>query len=99
MQTIYDQGGRSFWIHNTGPVGCYPYILDRYLVTAAQIDNHGCANPYNEMAQYFNHGLKAALADLRKRLPMAAITYVDIYLAKYTLITHAKKYGKIYFFL
>ncbi|KAH7515716.1 hypothetical protein FEM48_Zijuj10G0055900 [Ziziphus jujuba var. spinosa] len=93
IKNVYGQGGRSFWIHNTGPVGCLPYILDRYLVTAAQIDKYGCATPFNEVAQYFNIRLKALVAQLRKDLPEAAITYVDVYSVKYTLISQAKKYG------
>jgi hypothetical protein len=94
VQQIYAVGGRSFWIHNTGPVGCLPYSLDRFLITAAQIDKYGCATPFNEVSQFFNHGLKEAVVQLRKDLPQAAITYVDIYSLKYTLTTQAKKFGK-----
>lgn len=93
MQNIYDQGGRSFWIHNTGPVGCLPYVMDRLLVTAAQVDEAGCAAAFNEVAQYFNWKLKEAVFQLRKELPKAALTYVDIYSIKYDLISHAKKHG------
>ncbi|CAI9761731.1 unnamed protein product [Fraxinus pennsylvanica] len=93
IKYIYDRGGRSFWIHNTGPLGCLPYVMDRFLVTPAQIDKYGCASPFNEVAQYFNLRLKEAAMQLRKELPSAAITYVDIYTAKYYLISHAKKLG------
>lgn len=93
VKQIYAVGGRSFWIHNTGPVGCLPYSLDRFLITAAQIDKYGCATPFNEVSQFFNHRLKEAVVQLRKDLPQAAITYVDIYSLKYTLTTQAKKFG------
>lgn len=93
MQNVYGKGGRSFWIHNTGPVGCLPYVLDRFLVTAAQVDKHGCATPFDEVAQYFNLRLKEAIIQLRNVLPLAAITYVDVYSAKYSLISQAKKLG------
>ena len=93
MQNVYGQGGRSFWVHNTGPVGCLPYVLDRYLITAAQVDKYGCASPFNEVAQYFNRKLREAVVQLRKDLPEATIIYVDVYSVKYTLITQAKKYG------
>ncbi|GMY26332.1 GDSL esterase/lipase At3g26430-like [Fagus crenata] len=93
IRNVYGQGGRSFWVHNTGPVGCLPYVLDRYLITAAQVDKYGCASPFNEVAQYFNRKLKEAVVQLRKDLPEATIIYVDVYSVKYTLITQAKKYG------
>lgn len=90
-QAVYAIGGRTFWIHNTGPVGCYPYVLTLYPTN--ETDKYGCAVPYNEVAQYFNHKLKEVVVGLRKDLPLATITYVDIYTAKYTLITQAEKFG------
>ncbi|KAK9993353.1 hypothetical protein SO802_023056 [Lithocarpus litseifolius] len=59
----------------------------------AQRDSYGCAKPYNEVAQYFNHKLKEAIVQLRKDLPLAAITYVDIYSVKYSLYSKPKEYG------
>ena len=93
MQKIYGEGGRIFWVHNTGPVGCLPYVMDQFLITAGQIDKYGCASPFNDVAQYFNLRLKEAVAQLRKDLPEATITYVDVYSVKYTLIAQAKKHG------
>ncbi|XWS34709.1 hypothetical protein CRYUN_Cryun21dG0061000 [Craigia yunnanensis] len=93
IQYIYSQGGRYFWIHNTGPVGCLPYIMDRIPVLASQIDNYGCASPFNEVAQFFNHGLKKTVEQLRKDLPNAAITYVDVYSVKFSLVSQGRKHG------
>ncbi|KAL1539306.1 GDSL esterase/lipase-like protein [Salvia divinorum] len=93
IKLIYGQGGRTFWVHNTGPVGCLPYVMDRFLVTAAQIDKHGCSSPYNDVSQYFNLKLRELVLQLRDELPAAAITYVDIYAVKYSLISQAKKLG------
>lgn len=81
-----------FWIHNTGPIGCLPYILANF--PSAQKDEVGCAKSYNEVAQYFNHQLKEATVQFRKDLPLAAFTYVDIYSVKYSLYKEPKKYGK-----
>ncbi|KAK7839949.1 gdsl esterase/lipase [Quercus suber] len=75
IKKIYGEGGRIFWVHNTGPVGCLPYVMDRFLITAGQIDKYGCASPFNDVAQYFNLRLKEAVAQLRKDLPEATITY------------------------
>ncbi|XP_061341950.1 esterase-like [Gastrolobium bilobum] len=91
VKNIYDLGARSFWIHNTGPLGCLPYILTKFL--SAERDDYGCAKAYNEVAQYFNKELKDAVVQLRKDLPLAAFTYVDIYSVKYSLFSNPKKYG------
>lgn len=93
VKNVYGQGGRSFWIHNTGPVGCLPYIMDRLIIRASEVDSVGCANPFNLVAQLFNSKLKEAVVQLRKDLPTTAITYVDVYSVKYELIKHAKKHG------
>ncbi|KAI3817519.1 hypothetical protein L1987_11311 [Smallanthus sonchifolius] len=93
IKNVYALGGRAFWIHNTGPVGCLPYIMDTRVITAAQVDNYGCAAPFNDVSRYFNEKLKEAIVQLRKDLHLAAITYVDIYSAKYSLITQSEKLG------
>lgn len=101
-QKLYAQGGRSFWVHNTGTFGCLPYVLDRFLITAAEVDRFGCAMPFNEVAQFFNHRLKKAMDGLGEVLPEASITYVDVYSVKRKLITQAKKFGielKVFNFL
>lgn len=92
MKSIYKLGARSFWIHNTGPIGCLPYILTSF--PSAKRDKYGCIKSFDEVAQYFNLKLKEATVQLRKDLPLAAITYVDIYSVKYSLISNPKKYGE-----
>lgn len=93
VKNIYGQGGRFFWIHNTGPFGCLPYVLDRLLLTAAQVDRVGCGAPFNEVARLFNTKLKETVYQLRKDLPLAVFTYVDVYSVKYELISQANKHG------
>ncbi|KDP26686.1 hypothetical protein JCGZ_17844 [Jatropha curcas] len=90
---VYGQGGRNFWIHNTGPFGCLAYVLDRIPLLASEIDRAGCGIPLNQVAKYYNHGLKKVVTQLRKELPEAAITYVDIYSLKYSLFSQARKFG------
>ncbi|KAK3443217.1 hypothetical protein EUGRSUZ_B03276 [Eucalyptus grandis] len=92
IKKVYAQGGRSFWIQNTGPLGCSIFIMDQYH-REAQEDEHGCLRPFNELAQYFNTKLKQAINSLRTELPPAAITCVDVYSVKYNLITQANKHG------
>ncbi|KAK2438473.1 GDSL esterase/lipase [Trifolium repens] len=93
IKCIYKEGGRSFWIHNVGPIGCLAYMLDRYPMSAAQTDKFGCAKPFNEVAQYYNDKLNKTVVQLREEVPKATIVYVDVYTVKYTLISHAQKYG------
>ncbi|PQP99652.1 esterase-like [Prunus yedoensis var. nudiflora] len=58
-----------------------------------QKDEVGCAKSYNEVAQHFNHKLREAIVQLRKDLPLATFTYVDIYSVKYSLYKEPKRYG------
>ncbi|KAJ4721686.1 GDSL esterase/lipase [Melia azedarach] len=94
IKNIYqqDHGGRSFWIHNTGPVGCLPfYIIPNRSSTIH--DNVGCVKSYNEIALEFNKQLQEKINTLKTELMEAAIKYVDIYAAKYALISNAKNLG------
>lgn len=93
IQDVYGQGGRYFWIHNTGPFGCLPYVLDRIPIMESELDRAGCGIPFNEVAQLFNKMLKDTVAHLREEFPLASFTYVDVYSVKYSLITQAKKHG------
>ncbi|XXG57039.1 hypothetical protein AAC387_Pa03g4296 [Persea americana] len=91
VKDVYEQGGRSFWIHNTGPLGCLAYVL--YPFTKDQLDQVGCAIPLNELAQDYNKRLNQTVVQLRKDLPLAAFTYVDVYSAKYNLFREPEKYA------
>ncbi|XXG57040.1 hypothetical protein AAC387_Pa03g4296 [Persea americana] len=93
VKDVYKQGGRSFWIHNTGPLGCLAYVLDARNFTKDQLDQVGCAIPLNELAQNFNKRLNQTVVQLRKDLPLAAFTYADVYSAKYNLFKQPEKYG------
>ncbi|KAL5053534.1 hypothetical protein RYX36_034216 [Vicia faba] len=93
IRSVYKEGGRSFWVHNTGPLGCLPYMLDRSPMSSAQMDDFGCSKQFNEIAQYFNEHLKEAVVKLREELQEVTIVYVDVYTVKYNLISHAQKYG------
>ncbi|KAG6573701.1 GDSL esterase/lipase, partial [Cucurbita argyrosperma subsp. sororia] len=93
VKSVHGQGGRFFWIHNTGPVGCLPYVLVGMHVSPSDYDQYGCAIPFNDLAQEFNRGLKEAVVELRTALPDAVITYVDIYSLKYAIVSQHKKHG------
>ncbi|CAM8897244.1 unnamed protein product [Rhodiola kirilowii] len=88
---IYGEGGRKFWIHNTGPLGCIPQKL--WLVQSKDLDSNGCISSYNDAATLFNAELKRLSQDIKSELKDADIVYVDIYAIKYDLIANATKYG------
>ncbi|KAL8138241.1 hypothetical protein V2J09_004242 [Rumex salicifolius] len=91
---LYGQGARTFWIHNTGPFGCLP-VQTTQLPSheSGNLDEYGCIKNLNEMSMEFNNQLKDAVKKLRTHLPEAAITYVDLYAAKYGLISDSKNQG------
>ncbi|KAL0431613.1 UNVERIFIED_CONTAM: GDSL esterase/lipase [Sesamum radiatum] len=60
---------------------------------AVKTDKHGCNKDQNGMALEFNRQLKARVSKLRAELPRAALVYVDVYSAKYHLISNTKTYG------
>ena len=91
MQFIYEMGGRSFWIHNVGPIGCHPYMLSNFFV---EQDEVGCLKSLNELVQNYNFKLNETIVQLRKDLPLATLIYVDVYSAKYSLFTSPSKYGE-----
>ncbi|XP_038696958.1 esterase-like [Tripterygium wilfordii] len=91
MKNLYRFGGRSVWIHNTGPIGCLSFSL--VSAPSAEKDSVGCVKSYNELAQYFNSMLKEAVRQLRMNFSDAAFTYVDVYSVKYSLFQEPKKYG------
>ncbi|KAK7293333.1 hypothetical protein RJT34_16196 [Clitoria ternatea] len=95
VQQLYIERARVFWIHNTGPIGCLPFNFLSYKSKQGNLDANGCVKPQNEIAQEFNRQLKDHVFQLRRKLTLAKFTYVDVYKAKYQLVSNAKKLGFI----
>nr|GMD92737.1 GDSL esterase/lipase LIP-4-like [Ipomoea batatas] len=95
IRTMYDVGGRKFWVHNTGPAGCLPLKLATHKVgdPQAEFDKAGCLKSLNELAQEFNSQLHKLCEDLRAQLPNTTVVYVDMYTIKYDLISNSPLYG------
>ncbi|XP_022938610.1 GDSL esterase/lipase At3g27950-like isoform X1 [Cucurbita moschata] len=92
VQQLYKEGARYFWVHNTGPIGCLPYSI-LYNKSPDNRDSNGCVESQNEVSREFNRQLKSRLLKLGKKLPLARIIHIDMYSAKYLLITEAKTQG------
>ncbi|KAF3628456.1 GDSL esterase/lipase [Capsicum chacoense] len=93
IHQLYNEGALNFWIHNTGPIGCLPFSVIDYPLKPQGRDAIGCVENHNTVAREFNKQLKDRISHLRAELPHAAFTYVDVYSAKYQLISSAKKQG------
>lgn len=94
LQNIYSLGGRNFIVHSVGPLGCLAYVIEGTPdLNSSGIDNIGCSIPYNQVAQTYNNHLRQAIVQLRKDLPLAAITYVDMYSIKYSLFREPRRHG------
>ncbi|KAI3468853.1 hypothetical protein Pfo_025516 [Paulownia fortunei] len=94
MWAIYLLGGRNFWVHNTGPLGCLPRELAiRSKVNGSDFDQYGCIKSLNEGAKAFNAELNALCQELRSQMENSTIVYVDVYSIKYDLITNSSFYG------
>ncbi|GFZ07252.1 GDSL-like Lipase/Acylhydrolase superfamily protein [Actinidia rufa] len=93
VKTLYDQGGRKFWVHNTGPLGCLPQKLSMVKRSSNDLDPYGCLSSYNDAARVFNEGLRHLCDEMRSEMKDATIVYVDMYAIKYDLISNTTKYG------
>ncbi|KAI4341632.1 hypothetical protein MLD38_026330 [Melastoma candidum] len=93
IRSIYQHGGKNFWVHNTGPLGCPPQKLATYAKNASDLDEHGCILFLNNAAKVFNDQLTALCNGLRSELTNATIVYVDLYAIKYELIANYSDYG------
>ena len=92
FQALYEQGGRKFWIHNTGPLGCLPQKISLFPMKG--LDRHGCISSFNAVATLFNTALRSLCQNMRDELKDTSIVYVDIYAIKYDLIANSSLYGK-----
>lgn len=93
LERLYQQGARAFWIHNTGPIGCLAYFKANRPPKPSNADKVGCVKSYNKVAQEFNKQLKDKVSQIRIRFQDASLIYIDIYSAKYSLISEAKAHG------
>lgn len=91
VKSLYNEGGRKFWLHNTGPFGCLPKFIA--LSDKKDLDSFGCISNFNSAARLFNEALYHSSQKLRTELKDAAIVYVDIYAIKNDLIANGTKYG------
>ncbi|KAF5744189.1 GDSL esterase/lipase [Tripterygium wilfordii] len=93
IKTLYNEGGRNFWIHNTGPLGCLPRIIATYGKNTSKLDQLGCVTSHNRAANIFNAQLHDLCANFQGQFPDANVTYVDIFSIKLNLISNSSELG------
>lgn len=95
MQTLYGSGGKNFWIHNAGPLGCLPQKLSLPRKHNGNLDQYGCIVPFNNAAKELNTQLSILCDELRSELNGATIVYTDIFAIKYDIIANHTTYGEL----
>ncbi|PON52867.1 Lipase [Trema orientale] len=93
LKRLYNEGARNFWIHNTGPLGCLPRIIDRFGKDPSKLDQFGCVTSQNNAANAFNSQLHDLCQKFRGQFPEANVTFVDIFSIKYNLIANYSQFG------
>ncbi|XP_049351686.1 GDSL esterase/lipase At4g01130-like [Solanum verrucosum] len=96
IREIYALGGRTFWVLNLAPIGCYPAFLVQLPHNISDIDQFGCLISYNNAVVDYNNMLKAALAKTRKDLADANVVYVDTHTVLLELFQHPTSHGLRY---
>ncbi|KAJ8573105.1 hypothetical protein K7X08_009616 [Anisodus acutangulus] len=96
IKEIYALGGRTFWVLNLAPIGCYPAFLVELPHESSDIDQFGCMISYNNAVVDYNNMLKAALAQTRKELIDANVLYVDTHAVLLDLFQHPTSHGLRY---
>lgn len=96
IKEIYALGGRTFWVLNLAPIGCYPAFLVELPHNTSDIDQFGCLISYNNAVVDYNNMLKAALAKTRKEIGGANVVYVDTHAVLLDLFQHPTSHGLKY---
>ncbi|XVF22441.1 hypothetical protein REPUB_Repub12eG0172400 [Reevesia pubescens] len=96
VKELYDLGGRTFFVLNLAPVGCYPAFLVQLAHKTSDLDKFGCLISYNKAVVDYNNMLKETLSQTRRDLPNASVIYVDTHAVLLELFPHPTSHGLQY---
>ncbi|KAM0015151.1 putative GDSL lipase/esterase, SGNH hydrolase superfamily [Helianthus debilis subsp. tardiflorus] len=88
ISKIYMNGGRRIVLFSLVPIGCIP---GRVLIRGTPTDR--CLDKMDEMAVYFNAGLKRFAYSIPSRYPRAIGLYATVYVTGQKYHDNAKEYG------
>ncbi|GER26472.1 GDSL esterase/lipase [Striga asiatica] len=77
IKELYNLGGRTFFVQNLAPIGCYAAVLTQVSHESSDIDSFGCMMSFNNVVREYNSVLNKTLHSTRHELPDANIIYVD----------------------
>lgn len=96
IKELHDIGGRTFFVMNLAPIGCYPAFIVELPHDPSDIDGFGCLISYNKAVADYNNLLKETLRQTRDQLRDASVVYVDTHSVKLQLYQHPKDHGLSY---
>ncbi|XP_019190907.1 PREDICTED: GDSL esterase/lipase At4g01130-like isoform X2 [Ipomoea nil] len=96
IKDIYLLGGRTFFILNLAPIGCYPSFLAKLSHNTSDLDQFGCLKSYNNAVADYNNILKDALRQTRQDIKDANVVYVDTHSIILELFQHPTSHGLKY---
>ncbi|XP_022759573.1 GDSL esterase/lipase At4g01130 [Durio zibethinus] len=96
IKELYLLGGRTFFVLNLAPVGCYPAFLVQLPHKTTDLDKFGCLISYNKAVVDYNNMLKVALSQTRRVIPNASVIYVDTHAVLLELFQHPTSHGLRY---
>ncbi|MCL7047169.1 hypothetical protein MKW94_029804 [Papaver nudicaule] len=92
LWSVFQNGGRNFWIHNTGPLGCLPQRLSLASHSPGDLDQHGCLQHLLMLRKPLMNNCML-MHKLRSAMENVTIVYTDIFAIKYDLIANSAVYG------
>ncbi|KAL4562635.1 hypothetical protein LXL04_026663 [Taraxacum kok-saghyz] len=96
IKELHGLGGRTFFVQNLAPIGCYPSFLVQLPHGHDDIDEFGCMISYNNAVAEYNNMLHDALSQTRQELFDSNVIYVDSHKALLELFQHPTSHGMKY---
>ncbi|XVE73767.1 hypothetical protein DITRI_Ditri11bG0144100 [Diplodiscus trichospermus] len=96
VKELYGLGGRTFFVLNLAPIGCYPAFLVKLPHNTSDLDEFGCLISYNKAVVDYNLMLKENISQTGGVLPNASLIYVDTHAVLLELFQHPTSHGLRY---
>ncbi|GAY63914.1 hypothetical protein CUMW_229430 [Citrus unshiu] len=92
ISRLLDQGGGNFWIHNTGPLGCFAHNVAEFGTDPSKLDERGCVRGHYKLQKLSISSFMISVKKLKGDFEDLIISYVDLYTIKYILTANYSQY-------